>query len=78
MTAKDELRDLVEGLDEDLAQMWLEFLKTGDPVLRSLLLAPLDDEPETPEEQAAMEVARLDLGAGRWVTTDELRRRLGR
>jgi hypothetical protein len=35
-----------------------------DPVLESLRNAPVDDEPETPEERAAVECARAELQVG--------------
>lgn len=47
-----------------------------DPVLRSILNAPFDDEPETPEERAAVEEALEDVRAGRVFTHEEARRRL--
>ena len=48
-----------------------------DPVLRSLMAAPVDDEPLTPEDEAAIAEAHEDIRAGRVITTAELRRRLG-
>jgi hypothetical protein len=40
--------------------------------------APLDDEPETPEEAAAVAEARAELArGGKTMTTDELLRSLG-
>lgn len=49
----------------------------GDPVLRSLMNAPLDDEPLTPEEEEAIAEAEEDIRLGRVVTSAELRRELG-
>jgi hypothetical protein len=48
-----------------------------DPVLAALALAPMDDEPVTPEEAEALGVARADSAAGRVVSHDDLRRELG-
>jgi hypothetical protein len=48
-----------------------------DPLARALADAPLDDEPYTDEERAADAEALADVAAGRGVSTDELRRRLG-
>ena len=46
--------------------------------LKALDTAPEDDEPETPEEQAAVEEALREIGEGRpGVTTEELKRELG-
>ena len=76
MTAKDELRDLVDELDEDLAAIWLEFLRTGDPALRSLLFAPVDNEGTTEEENLAATKAREQYQRGEFITADEAKSRL--
>jgi predicted transcriptional regulator len=44
---------------------------------RSLLAAPIDDEPETSEEKAAVEEALRDIREGRTVSHEEVKRRLG-
>jgi NAD(P)H-dependent FMN reductase len=47
------------------AEELLQALKAGasiDPVDLALLLAPEDDEPETPEEAAAVREAREQVG----------------
>jgi hypothetical protein len=49
----------------------------GDPVLRALLAAPVDDEPVTPADDAALAEAEEDIRQGRVMPTAELRRRLG-
>jgi PHD/YefM family antitoxin component YafN of YafNO toxin-antitoxin module len=49
----------------------------GDPVFRSLEEAPYDDEPETPEERAAVLEAYKDLAEGRVVSFDEIKREFG-
>ena len=48
-----------------------------DPVTRSLLDAPVDDEPLTKEDIKAMDQADKDIGRGDVITTVELKRRLG-
>jgi predicted transcriptional regulator len=48
-----------------------------DLVEQSVLLAPIDDEPETAEEQAAVEEALRDIREGRALTHKEVKRRLG-
>ena len=78
MTALDELRALVDDLDEDEAVLWLQFMRTGDPVLRAFLFAPPDDEPVTEEEQADMDEGWRAYREGRVVSVDELRQRFGR
>jgi hypothetical protein len=47
-----------------------------DPVLLAMLTAPLDDEPETDEERAAVAEAREDVAAGRLISHEEVRRRV--
>lgn len=76
MTAKQELRDIFERLDDEEAALWLEAVQTGDPVLLAALLAPIDDEPETDEEREAVAEGRADHAAGRMKTTDQVRREL--
>jgi hypothetical protein len=44
---------------------------------RVLREAPIDDEPETEEERAAIAEAREDLKAGRAVSHEQIRRELG-
>ena len=77
MATKESLHRLVDALPEgawDEAERYLQALQTDDPVLRALLLAPWDDEPETDEERAAVEEAREDLRQGRTVSMDEVMR----
>jgi len=76
MTAKEQLRAAVERLDEDQAAETLEFIvrrrdaRSGDPFLASV---PLDDEPETDDDRAAIaeaeeaiaRVETIDLDAAR-------------
>lgn len=77
MTTKDALHQLVDELPEDEAERLPGALKGADPVARGLALAPIDDEPEMPEEAAAVAEARVAVGRGDLLSTPELRRRLG-
>jgi hypothetical protein len=81
MTIKDDLHRLVDELPaEELyaAKRYLVYLRNmGDPVFRSLEEAPYDDEPETPEERAAVLEAYKDLAEGRVVSFDEIKREFG-
>ena len=81
MSARDSLHRLVdELLESDLtaAERFLHCLcATADPVLRALLEAPLDDEPETEEERRAVQEAREELARGEVRTLEEVRRELG-
>jgi hypothetical protein len=75
-----ELHALVDALPNselDEAKRYLRGLNTTDPVLRSFLLAPLDDEPETDEEREMVEEAKRALARGEYVTMDEVKRELG-
>lgn len=82
MIARKELHELIDSLPEsELPSVRRQLLRhlaevTNDPVLRTLLNAPLDDEPETEEERQAVAEAKEDLAAGRVVSQAEARRRL--
>lgn len=77
MTARDELKALVDGMSEVDARLWLAALRDHDRVALALVSAPFDDEPETAEEHAAVEAAYEDIRAGRVVGWEELKRDLG-
>ena len=77
MTAKDELRSAVEALSEEEATLWLLAWR-GDALAWKLLHAPLDDEPESDEERHAVAASKEAFREGRFITTAELRRQLGR
>ncbi|MGE0539619.1 MAG: hypothetical protein AB7R89_05525 [Dehalococcoidia bacterium] len=71
----DELPD--QGLEE--AHRYLAALQKahGDPFLAGLLLAPDDDEPTTPEEDAGAEEAWQEYLRGEAISADELKRKYG-
>ncbi len=50
--------------------------REDDPVRRALDNAPIDDEPETPEEAAAVAEARESVARGEVVSHEEMKRRL--
>lgn len=81
MTIREQLHRLVDELPESrarAAEKLLRALKAGasiDPVDLALLLAPEDDEPERPEEAAAVQEAREQVET---IPHDEVLRRLGR
>ncbi len=65
--------------DQELqaAHRYLEYLRQmADPLLRALLEAAEDDEPETHGEAEAAQEAREDVRHGRVVPHDEARRRI--
>jgi hypothetical protein len=74
---RDTLHRLVDEFPESelaVAERFLNYLRaTADPVLRALLEAPLDDEPETDEERRAVHEAREELARGEVRTLEVLR-----
>jgi hypothetical protein len=79
MTIKEDLYRLVDELPESelhTAKRSLEYLRNnmGDPVLRAMLEAPEDDEPETEGEKAAIAEAKDDFKAGRAVLHEKIKR----
>jgi len=82
MPTRDSLHRLIDALPESELAATERFLHdlraTTDPVLRALLEAPLDDEPETMEERQAVHEAREELARGEVRTLEEVRRELGR
>lgn len=78
MTTKDALYRLIDAIPEDgleTARQALEPL--ADPVLLALANAPVDDEPETDEERAAVEEGRVALARGNAISLEDARRELG-
>src|SRR5438552_19090055 len=78
MITREALHQLVDALPEselDKAARLLAALETTDPVLRALLLAPEDDEPETDEERAAEDEAHSAARRGELFTLEEVEER---
>jgi hypothetical protein len=80
MSSRDSLHRLIDDLPEteiSRAERVLEALKeTADRPLYTLENAPEDDEPETPEEAAAVAEAWREHEEGKGLTTEELKREL--
>ncbi len=81
MSVRDEVRRLVEELPESelpTARRLLEALHLlgRDSRQLALGLAPWDDEPTTPEEQAGVAVAYEELARGEVISAEEAKRRL--
>lgn len=75
MTAKQQLRERIEAFSEQEASQALRLLDLrDDPMVVAFRDAPLDDEPVTAAEEAAMAEARADLAAGRTVSLEEAMR----
>jgi len=80
MTIKEELHRLVDELPDSeshAAKRFLEYLRNmGDPVLRALMEAPMDDEPTTPEEDKGAEEAWQEYLRGEAISAEEAKREL--
>ena len=79
-TDKESLLELAGMLPEHLCaparKLLLEYVEEQDRVLWTFLTAPEDDEPESEEERLAVEEGRKDLAEGRWISGEEIKRRL--
>jgi hypothetical protein len=74
MTAKEQLRERVERLTETEAAETLRLLDNrADPLTRVLDNAPFDDEPTTPEEEAAVQEGFEAAARGETISLEELR-----
>jgi hypothetical protein len=81
VTTREALHDLLDELPESvlsLAERSLERLKAmeNDPVWQSLLNAPEDDEPTTPEDLEAIERGYQSIREGRGIPHSEVERLL--
>jgi hypothetical protein len=75
MTAKEKLRERVEGLSEEEAAAALRLLdRPEDPLTRFLAAAPIDDEPSSPEEEQGVAEARAEIARGEVISADDIRR----
>ena len=78
---RQNLKDLIDGLPErDLyaVKRYIQFLHyVDDPVAMSLAEAPLDDEPLTDEDSAALAEAEEDVKARRLISHEETMREFG-
>ncbi|MBM2809261.1 MAG: hypothetical protein HW416_20 [Chloroflexi bacterium] len=77
MTAKDELHRLIDGVSDVDADLWLAVLRDHDPLAWALVTAPIDDEPETEDEKAAVAKARKRVARGNVISHEVLARELG-
>lgn len=79
-TRRDGLHRLVDELPEGelhSARRFLESLRgAGDPVLRSLMEAPEDDEELTEEEKEAIDEAWQDYLRGDVISSEDAKREL--
>jgi hypothetical protein len=76
---RQHAQQLIDRMPEAQLNGLVEFLETiVDPTAVALENAPLDDEPESPEEQRAISEARQWLkSSGQGIPHEEAMRRLG-
>ncbi len=77
VTAKEQLRDRIELLSEGEARQALRALEVSlgrDSVQSFFDDAPLDDEPVSAEEDAAVAEARAEVERGETVSLEQARR----
>lgn len=80
MPSKKRLHALVDALPEeeyDAAERVLEGLRLRGSLPRELRDAPIDDEPYTEEDRAAVEEAESELDRGDGRSLEEAKRELG-
>lgn len=81
MPSRDSLHRLIDDLPESeifRAERVLQALReTAEPDSFTLENAPEDDEPEVPEEGAAVAEAWREHREGKGFTTEEMKRKLG-
>ena len=81
MGGRQALHRLIDDLPEQdlsVAIRILEALRaTSDPVLRALMSAPLDDEPDQDDADSGLTEARHEAGEGKGLSHDEVKRELG-
>jgi predicted Zn-dependent protease len=70
MSTKAELHKLIDALDDRQADRLLAVI--ADPLQRSLMLAPIDDEPLTTDERAAIDEGEAAYQRGEWVADEDL------
>jgi hypothetical protein len=79
--SRTKLHDLVESLPSEDVPTALRILEalnsSSDPVPLAFRDVPIDDEPETEEERAAVAEARRDLEEGRVIPHNEVMRNFG-
>jgi hypothetical protein len=78
MTVKERLHEVIEEMTDEEAEATLRRIEAqrSDPFLRFLDAAPLDDEPVTAEEEAALAEVEADRAGGNaTIPFDEVKRR---
>lgn len=78
---RTQLKRLVSELPEEDLETAYKFLRylgdLHDPLIRAVLRAPLDDEPETEAERREVAEAKAEIAAGRVISHKALKAKLG-
>ena len=78
---REEVKDLIDCVPTDellVVKRYVQYvIEMQDPVFRSLMDAPVDDEPLTEEDIAAMKEGEEDIAAGRLIPAKDLYKELG-
>lgn len=81
MAERTALYKLIDDLPEQdlpVAERVLGALRaTSDPVLRALLAAPIDDEPDDDDSDGGLTEARREAKEGKGISHEEAKRELG-
>lgn len=79
MTAKEQLRSLVDDLSEEEAAAALIVVerRRDDPMLQALAAAPLDDEESTEDEDRSAHEGIAAYHRGEAISADEFKREFG-
>lgn len=79
MATRVKIHKLLKDLPDDelpSVELFIEFLKTRDPMFLTLAAAPWEDEVITDEEEEAVEEAREEFRQGKFVSHEEAKRLL--
>ena len=81
MQVRDRLHRLIDELPEDelgaVERLLVDRRQGCSPLRRAVMDAPVDDEPLSADDFAALEEAYADVAAGRFADDETLWRRLG-
>jgi predicted transcriptional regulator len=79
MTTREKLIRAVLDLPDEELDGALDYVvqRREDPMIAAFRDAPEDDEPLTPEEEAALAEADADIEAGRLIPFEEIKREHG-
>lgn len=81
VVTKQDLHKLIDEIPEQEHQAAAKYLTrlrdlANDPVYQAFMNAPLDDEPLTDEDIAAIEEAEAEIARGEYFTLEDIRKDL--